>query len=118
MAGAPLVVDPNQPPAHVHGLRFVKASTIKQPDDAPTSRPQIATDPDRAKVSQVPEDPQQLAELHDLLEASGVQAEALCRHYRVPQLADLSPRDAARARRALLKKIEAKTGPNAVKEAC
>lgn len=105
-------------PAHVHGLRFVKASTIKQPDDAPTSRPQIAADPDCAKAAQVPEDPQQLAELHDLLEASGVEAEALCRHYRVPQLADLSARDAARARRALLKKIEAKAGSNAVEKAC
>jgi hypothetical protein len=107
-----------RPPAHVHGLRFVKASPLKKSDDAPGQNPQNIPDADGSKTSQLPEDPQQLGELQSLLEASGVQAEALCRHYRVPQLVDLSPRDAARARRALLKKIDAKAASNTVEEAC
>jgi hypothetical protein len=52
------------------------------------------------------------------LDQAGVEPKALCQHYRVDALMDLSPRDAARARRALTKKIEAQVSPKTFQEAC
>jgi hypothetical protein len=103
---------------HAHGLRYVSQMSTS----APTMEPKVQTDelpealskPERPAV----DDPQQLEELQNLLKFAGVEVAALCRHYRVSELSDLSPRDAARARRALTKKIEAKVKSKSLAEAC
>lgn len=61
---------------------------------------------DTAVSSTVPADPQGLHDLRKLVAKAGADEDALCAHYRVSELDELSPRDAARARRALLRKIE------------
>lgn len=58
--------------------------------------------------SGLPADPQGLGELRALALAAQVDEASLCRHYRVAGLDELSPRDAARARRALTRKVEAR----------
>jgi hypothetical protein len=102
---------------HAHGLRHVSQVSTHAPAMAsklqPDTAPEALSKPDRPAV----DDPQQLTELQALLTSAGVEAEALCRHYRVSELSDLSPRDAARARRALTKKIEAKVNSKALEEA-
>ncbi len=103
---------------HAHGLRHVSQVSTNAPAMASKvgsdAAPEALSKPDCSVV----DDPQQLTELQALLTSAGVEAEALCRHYRVSELRDLSPRDAARARRALTKKIEAKVNSKALEEAC
>lgn len=119
--------------SHVHGLRHVSqayARHIHMAASAPNSVDAPSDNPAAQKASQapaqvpfeeaglLPQDPQQLQELEALIVAAGVEAQALCRHYRVTELSDLSPRDAARARRALTKKIDEKQAAKEVEEAC
>lgn len=61
-------------------------------------------------VAGMPADPQGMRELRELAAAAAVEEAALCEHYGVETLADLSPRDAARARRALARKVQARNG--------
>lgn len=65
---------------------------------------------DTAVSSAVPADPQGLHDLRKLVAKAGADEDGLCAHYRVRQLDELSPRDAVRARRALLRKIEDQQG--------
>jgi hypothetical protein len=58
----------------------------------------------------VPADPQGLRELRKLAAAAAVEEAALCQHYRVKALHELSPHDAARARRALKRKVQSLKG--------
>jgi hypothetical protein len=48
--------------------------------------------------------------LRTLAAAAAVEEAALCQHYRVNALHELSPHDAARARRALKRKVQALSG--------
>ncbi len=57
-------------------------------------------------AAEVPADPQGLLELRQLTDAAGVDEAALCKHYRVSALSELSPSDAARIMRALKRKID------------
>lgn len=56
-----------------------------------------------------PADPQGLQSLRDLVATAAVDETALCQHYKVAALDELSPRDAARVRRALSRKIDNKS---------
>lgn len=58
----------------------------------------------------VPADPQCLRELRKLAATAAVEEAALCQHYRVKALHELSPHDAARARRALKRKVQSLSG--------
>lgn len=58
----------------------------------------------------IPADPQGLEELRKLVAAAALEEKALCRHYGVDRLQELSPRDAARAKRALTRKVQAIAG--------
>lgn len=58
----------------------------------------------------VPSDPQGLRELRKLAATAAVEEAALCQHYRVKALHELSPHDAARARRALKRKVQSLKG--------
>jgi hypothetical protein len=58
----------------------------------------------------VPVDPQGLRELRKLAAAAAVEEAALCQHYRVNALHELSPHDAVRARRALKRKAQVLSG--------
>lgn len=62
------------------------------------------------EIVDVPSDPQGLRELRKLASAAAVEEAALCQHYRVKALHELSPHDAARARRALKRKVQALGG--------
>lgn len=59
---------------------------------------------------EVPADPQGLRELRKLAAAAAVEEAALCQHYRVNALHELSPHDTVRARRALKRKVQALSG--------
>ena len=59
------------------------------------------------ETEDIPADPQGLLELRKLASTAAVEEAALCQHYRVKALHELSPRDAARARRALERKVQA-----------
>lgn len=54
----------------------------------------------------IPNDPQGLLELRRLAAEADVSEADLCRHYNVTALEELSPRDTARVRRALIQKVE------------
>lgn len=56
-----------------------------------------------------PVDPQGLQSLRELVAAAAVDEATLCQHYKVAALDELSPRDVARVRRALARKIENKS---------
>ncbi len=58
----------------------------------------------------VPADPQGLRELRQLAATAAVEEAALCQHYRVKALHELSPHDAARVRRALKRKVQSLSG--------
>ena len=100
-----------------HGLRHVDAVSRVSQKGAPAA-PSASKSQSSAPEPSVPCDPQQVDELQALLDQAGVEPKALCQHYRVDALMDLSPRDAARARRALTKKIEAQVSPKTFQEAC
>lgn len=55
----------------------------------------------------IPQDPQGLLELCRLAAEANVSEAELCRHYSVTALDELSPRDAARVRRALAQRADA-----------
>ncbi len=61
-------------------------------------------------VPNIPHDPQGLLELRRLAAEADVSEADLCRHYNVTALEQLSPRDAARVRRALIQKVEPARG--------
>lgn len=63
-----------------------------------------------SETGDVPADPQGVRELRKLASAAAVEEAALCQHYRVKALHELSPHDAARARRALKRKVQALGG--------
>lgn len=62
------------------------------------------------ETGDVPSDPQGLRALRKLASAAAVEEASLCQHYRVKALHELSPHDAARARRALKRKVQALGG--------
>ena len=100
------------------GLRHVDAVSRVSQKGAPEAAHPAPKSASPAHMPSIPDDPQQLEELQALLDQAGVEPKALCQHYRVDALMDLSPRDAARARRALTKKIEAQVSPKTFQEAC
>lgn len=57
-------------------------------------------------AGEVPADPQGLIELRQLTGAAGLDEAAICKHYRVSAMSELSPCDAARVKRALKRKID------------
>lgn len=83
------------------------ASLHKQSE---TNQPSRGMPPaaEQGKAESFPADPQGLNELRKLAVAAAIDEAALCQHYRVAALEDLSPRDVARARRALIRKVEAR----------
>lgn len=94
---------PYEAPSEVRAARgpvagaAVKQSAVNGPSQANASN----------TAPHIPQDPQGLKELRKLAAEAAVEEAALCQHYNVAELADLSPRDAARVRRALLRKVEA-----------
>ena len=115
--GASALCRPRVAP-HAHGLRHVSQVSTQRPSTAPNAQTDVTSEAQSEQISIAVQDPQQLEELQALLSSAGVNAEALCQHYRVSNLSNLSPRDAARARRALTKKIETKASSKALEEAC
>ena len=103
---------------HAHGLRHVSRVSTQGIAMANGAEAEGVSQAKHEASSLRLSDPQQLEELQALILSAGVEAEALCQHYRVSDLRDLSPRDAARARRALTKKIEAMANSKAREEAC
>lgn len=106
-------------PSHsqkVHGLRHINAEPGKLQKGIAAPHNDQATEGHMRTSAHIPNDPQQIGELEHLLKCAGVGADALCQHYRVDCLADLSPRDAARARRALQKKIDPKSAAHETTE--
>jgi hypothetical protein len=78
---------------------------------APTPRPaEVEASANAVVGGGVPADPQGLCELRKLAATAAVEEAALCQHYRVKALHELSPHDAARARRALKRKVQALGG--------
>lgn len=84
--------------------RNLKTPVNKPALDAPTTRNVLHPAPT------IPDDPQGLLELRRLAAEAGVSEADLCRHYGVTALDELSPRDAARVRRALVQKVAAPGG--------
>jgi hypothetical protein len=103
--------------SQAHSLRHVDAVSRVSQKGAPAAPPASKSQSSVSEPS-ILCDPQRVDELQALLDQAGVEPKALCRHYRVGALMDLSPRDAARARRALTKKIEAQVSPKTCQEAC
>jgi hypothetical protein len=103
---------------YAHGLQNVDAVSRASLNATPKAAQPAPKSKSPALVPSIPNDPQQVDELQSLLNQAGVEAKALCQHYRVNALMDLSPRDAARARRALTKKIEAQAPSKALEEVC
>jgi len=60
----------------------------------------------KADDAKIPSDPQGFIELRALLNQANLNEDALCRHYRVTAIEDLSPSDTARASRALKRKLQ------------
>jgi hypothetical protein len=103
--------------SQAHGPRHVDVvSRVSQKGDP--AAPPVPNPQSQTPAPRMPHDPQHVDELQALLDQAGVEPKALCQHYRVDALMDLSPRDAARARRALTKKIEAQVSPKTFQEAC
>jgi hypothetical protein len=84
--------------------RNLKTPVNKPAFDASTPKNELDAAPT------IPGDPQGLLELRRLAAQAEVSEADLCRHYNVEALGELSPRDTAKARRALARKVEAACG--------
>lgn len=89
------------PAAHPRPLAVQNRQAETAPADGPGEIVSMA-----GGAGEVPADPQGLRELRQLTDAAGVDEAALCKHYRVGTLSELSPCDAARVKRALKRKID------------
>ena len=81
--------------------------TLSQRSVPPPTPADVRASYEAQETEDIPADPQGLLELRKLASTAAVEEAALCRHYRVKALHELSPRDAARARRALERKVQA-----------
>lgn len=91
--------EPDKPGGEV--CKNSKSYAKKLSSDAPSSRKDL----DAALI--IPHDPQGLLELRRLAAEANVSEADLCRHYNLEALEELSPHDAGRVRRALVRKAEA-----------
>ena len=103
---------------HAHNMQNVDAVSHASLDATQKAAQPAPKPASSARAPSIPADPQQVEELQALLDRAGVEAKALCQHYRVDALIHLSPRDAARARRALTKKIEEQAPSKSLEEVC
>lgn len=97
------------------GYRSQNGAPLARPTQGRQSIPQAGreeTIPPNYAGSEVdiPADPQGLKELRELAAAAAVEETVLCQHYGVETLEELSPRDAARVRRALTRKVQSAAG--------
>jgi hypothetical protein len=88
----------------------VSRRPLNQTSAPPLPQPDPAASQSLMVCGGVPADPQGLHELRRLAVAAAVEEAALCQHYRVNALHELSPHDAARARRTLKRKVQALSG--------
>lgn len=96
-------------PERVSG-RAIAHTSPRQRSAPPPPLAEAKASDEALEMGGAPADPQGLSELRKLVSAAAVEEAALCQHYHVKALHELSPHDAARARRALKRKVQALGG--------